>query len=117
MANMSAGDWIRLKRLNGGVQYFNDFTQSVTNPSINQSPFSIPGALPRITGTSKIRRTASQYTDFVASQSANFVTQASTAANGTVLKQTEVCSCKTTVLPTKIGVIPRCSIHTHLRIM
>ena len=114
---MSAGDWIRLKRLNGGVQYFNDFTQSVTNPSIKQSPFSIPGALPRTTGTSKFRRTASQYTDFVASQSADFITKASTATNGTVMKQTVVCSCNTTTATTKIGVIPRCSIHTHLRIM
>ena len=114
---MSAGDWIRLKRLNGGLQYMNDFTQSVTNPSLNTSPFTIPGTVPRISGTSKFRHTASQYTDFIASQHADYITQASTGLNGKVLKQTRVCSCSTTAVTTKIGLNPTCSIHAHLRIM
>jgi hypothetical protein len=124
MANMSAGtrglsagDWIRLKRLNGGVQYRNDFTQSVTNPSLNTSPFTVPGRLPRIAGTSKARHTASQYTDFVASQSADFVTKTATKTNGNVLTVTKVCTCVSTRLDTKVGLNPMCSIHTHLRIM
>jgi hypothetical protein len=68
---LSAGDWIRLKRLQGARNYQSD---SVTNPS----PLLLEttqGARRVFTefGTSKIRRPASFWTDYRASQTADYV--------------------------------------------
>lgn len=71
---LSAGDWIRLKRLQGARNFQSDKDGDVTNPS----PLLLEttqGARRVFTefGTSKIRRPASFWTDYRASQTADYV--------------------------------------------
>lgn len=71
---LSAGDWIRMKRLRGSREYLNDRTVDVVNPS----PLLLEttkGGRHVFTefGTSKIRRPASFWTDYRVSQTADYV--------------------------------------------
>ena len=56
--------------------------------------------IPREAGTSRIRRPASFYTDFRASQTADYVTQKQAAITGPAksLTNTKLCSCTTSAL-------------------
>ena len=98
---LSAGDWTRIQRLRGAKPYgivsgavqsgvgLNNITsaQFALNSDINtipglQQPYG-PALLTKpVVGTSKIRRTASSWTDFVASQHADFYTQSQALPNG-----------------------------------
>jgi hypothetical protein len=105
---LSAGDWVRLKRLRGartsgytytagGSTYAGDLTTNVDLDSAEAN------------GTSNILRPASKWTDFVASRNADYVTQSQavgpngTQLNGNVLRRTTLCNCTTAVLNTKAG--------------
>jgi hypothetical protein len=71
---LSAGDWIRLQRLRGARNFQSDKNGDVTNPR----PLLLEttqGARRVFTefGTSKIRRPASSWTDYKASQTADYV--------------------------------------------
>jgi len=71
---LSAGDWIRLQRLRGSRNFDSDKTVDIVNPS----PLLLEttqGARRVFTefGTSKIRRPASFWTDYRASQTADYV--------------------------------------------
>lgn len=96
---LSAGDWIRLQRLRGARTYntVNLATnKDITNPvAMPQTLYSTPMLIKKDIGTSKIRRPASSWTDYRASQTADFVLQKQTAATGTsqTLTQTKLCSC------------------------
>lgn len=121
---LSAGDWTRLKRLNGartsgytytagGSTYAGDLTTNVDlHPTeAGQTPRNPSLLIPyEGNGTSGILRPASKWTDFVASRTADYVIQSravapdGTALNGNVLRRTTLCNCTTTVLDTKTGV-------------
>ena len=121
---LSAGDWTRLKRLRGartsgytytagGSTYAGDLTTNVDlNPTeAGQTPRNPALLIPyEANGTSNILRPASKWTDFVASRTADYVTQSRAVApdgatlNGNVLRETRLCDCTTTVLDTKIGI-------------
>lgn len=104
---LSAGDWIRLQRLRGARTYYasqqtplaNSVVGSkvdITNPvAMPQTVYSTPMLIKKDVGTSKIRRPASSWIDFKASQTADFVLQKQTATTGTsqTLTQTKLCSC------------------------
>lgn len=95
---LSAGDWIRLKRLQGAKFYQTvlDTNRDITNVvSMPQTVYSTPMLIKKDVGTSKIRRPASSWTDYKASQTADFVLQSQTATTGTsqTLTQTKLCSC------------------------
>lgn len=132
---LSAGDWVRLKRLRGARQngYSNGSTsglltassaiynKDIVPPSFAQQHY-LKGAINvfSTTGTSKIRRTASSWTDFVASQTADYVltSQASTTSPSVTNTVTKVCDCSTpTYSVKKLGICTKCNVTTHVRIM
>ena len=132
---LSAGDWIRLQRLRGARSngYSNSSTSGVLTPtsSIYNKDISPTQASQieihnnsainvfPVVGTSKIRRPASNWTDYIASQTADFVLSSEANANGTSIKNTvtKLCSCTSTTLSTKIGICTKCNQTTHVRIM
>ena len=108
---LSAGDWIRLKRINGAKGY-GVMTNNATSPNGTATSAIYPlnkDISPKnpeqraygkallipydAAGTPKTLRTASNWTDYVASQKADFVTNAQTKLDAAGITQTitEVC--------------------------
>lgn len=138
---MSASDWIRMKRLKGAREngYTNGstngllsslntsgnpnqiFNKDVAPPQTNQDEIHNKSAINvfPVVGTSKIRRPASNWTDYVASQTADYVLSSQNSINATSVKNTvvKVCSCISTPLSTKTGICTKCNQTTHVRIM
>jgi hypothetical protein len=81
---LSAGDWVRLQRIRGSKLYRN--YNLATNQDIESNS--------RV-GIGRIRRPASMWSDYIASQSVDVVTNASTGLNGNVLTTTKICGCGT----------------------
>jgi len=132
---LSAGDWVRLQRLRAARAngYSNASTSGVltrSSPIFNKDVVPPPSsqieihnnsainAFP-VVGTSKIRRTASSWTDYVASQSADYVLRSQNALHGTSVKRTlvKLCSCTSSTVVTKTGICTQCNQTTHVRIM
>jgi hypothetical protein len=122
---LSSGDLTRLKRLRGAGNDFsaNKLNVLVSNRDINPPP--VPQTIyppnfhtPREMGTSKIRRTASGFTDFKGFRYADSVSQIQTSFidpegktkvnNSKLLIATRLCDC-TTSNPKKQGLCPKCS--------
>ena len=82
---MSAADWTRLQRRNAGNNYVVDAMKSrEVNPTAsNVSPAGTALLNPRDVGGPKTRRTAEEYTNYVASQRDDFIlySQGSQAPN------------------------------------
>lgn len=120
---LSAGDWIRLKRINGAKGY-GVMTNNATSPNGTATSAIYPlnkdisptnpeqrlyGKALLIpydaAGTPKTLRTASNWTDYIASQKADYVTNAQTNVNAVGITQTvtEVCdgSKNSTILANK----------------
>lgn len=132
---MSASDWIRIKRLQGARSNGKSYSANgvsvdgvlTTNKDIapTQNPqnevHNINGAINvfPVVGTSKIRRPASNWTDFVASQTADYILRSQAATTGTSVKNTltKLCNCVSTTLSTKNGICTKCNQTTHVRIM
>jgi hypothetical protein len=132
---LSAGDWIRLQRLRGARSngYSNSSTSGLLTPtsSIYNKDISPTQASQieihnnsainvfPVVGTSKIRRPASNWTDYIASQTADFVLSSEANVNSTSIKNTvtKLCSCTSTTLSTKVGICTKCNQTTHVRIM
>lgn len=122
---LSAGDWIRLKRLQGAKTYSSinlSTNKDIIPPQPNQ--FEIHNSSPinvfPVVGTSKIRRTASSWTDYIASQTADYVlTSQGSSTNPSVTNTvTKLCSCSTpTYSVKKLGICTKCNVTTHVRIM
>ena len=131
---MSASDWIRLKRLKGAVN--NDygangllkpsspnFNKDIAPPTNNQLNIHNSNGAIRVypvVGTSKIRRPASNWTDYIASQTADYITSSQAATTGTSIKNVinKICTCATSTLLTKQGICTKCNgTTTHVRIM
>lgn len=132
---LSAGDWVRLQRLKGARTNSYDYTSGSVNvkgvlttnkdiapPQFEQFPIHNKNAAIKVypvVGTSKIRRPASNWTDYVASQSADYILSSQSGLHKTsvVNKETKVCSCATTTVHTKEGICTKCNLTTHVRIM
>jgi hypothetical protein len=99
---LSAGDWIRLQRLRGSRNFQSDKDQDITNPS----PVLLEttqGARRIFTefGTSKIRRPASFWTDYRASQTADYVLEAQNSeTKSRSLDIQKVCRCQDAIFKT-----------------
>lgn len=102
---LSAGDWIRIKRLRGAREFQNDKDGDVTNPPPTLLE-TTKGARRVFTefGTSKIRRPASSWTDYRASQTADYVlegqdslTKSRTLTANVVCNGTKQTDCKVNV--------------------
>ena len=123
---LSAGDWIRLKRLIGARSngYSNGSTDGVLTdsspifnkdvvPTVNpQLPYHLPIHSYNVVGTSKIRRTASAWTDYRASQTADYVLprvfQGGSPLSYAKLSVTKLCNCETDPLETKLAGCSKC---------
>jgi hypothetical protein len=132
---LSAGDWIRLQRLKGARSngYSNASTNGVltsTSPIFNKdvappnsAQFLVHNtsaiSVFEVVGTSKIRRPASNWTDYIASQTADFVLSRESGLNTTSVTNTvtRLCNCTSTTLSTKTGICTKCNATTHVRIM
>jgi hypothetical protein len=113
---LSAGDWIRLQRIRGAKTYatVNLATDKDIAPPPNpQLPHDPSTLIKPVVGTSRIRRTASQWTDYRASQTADFVTSENTGRNGNALSVTRLCDCSTAALPVRLANCTRCSVFVH----
>ena len=72
LLSMSAADWVRIKRLQGGKLYETEKNKDIVNVTTPADPFSPPRNISRVTGSSKTRREASKWIDYVASQSQDY---------------------------------------------
>lgn len=101
----SASDWTRFKKLNSAVGYNTQVTYNLDirgvitpgacAPSDCQSRGSIRTDRDRITGSSRTRREASKWIDFVASQRTDFITVSqinNRNPNSRQLNRTQVCA-------------------------
>jgi hypothetical protein len=92
---LSAGDWIRLKRLQGARNYQTDKDGDVTNSTLRLETESGRRVYTEF-GTSKIRRPASSWTDYVASQKTDYVLEAQNSeTKSRSLTVNKVCTCST----------------------
>ncbi len=103
---LSAGDWTRLQRLKAARAYLaND---KDINPTPNpQLPYSKAMLIAPTVGTTKYRRMASQWTDYKASQTADYII-------GTT--KVRLCDCTSSTVETKVGACTLCVKPTHIRI-
>lgn len=122
---MSASDWIRMKRLQGARTYKSvnlDTNKDISPPQFPQNEihnYSAISVFPTV-GTSKIRRTASDWINYQASQTADYMLYSQAATTGTNVKsiKTKLCDCTTSTETTKKGICTTCNgTTTHVRIM
>ena len=121
---LSAGDWVRLKRLLGARTYQTvnlDTDKDIATGPQPQLPYHLPIHSFKVVGTSKIRRAASSWTDYRASQTADYVLprvfQLVSPASNANLGVTKLCDCSTTPLEVKYTGCTKCVVPTHVRIM
>lgn len=122
---LSASDWVRLKRLQGAKTYNSvnlTTNKDIYPPQSNQFEIHNSSAILTfpVVGTSKIRRTASNWTDYIASQTADFVlTSQGSSTNPSITNTvTKLCNCSTpTYSAKKTGQCGICNQFTHVRIM
>jgi hypothetical protein len=114
---LSAADWTRLKRLGGAKTYATVIaTNEDTNiPTVPQNPYSVPMLTPRQTGASRIRRTNSQWLDYKASQTADYIYSKSHVNNTNAknLQLTRLCNCTTVSLNIDRTGCKKCGVYTH----
>lgn len=116
---LSAGDWVRLKRLNQAVGRM-IFVAGPSSPPIqilnkditNPDPRSEPQSGRRVYtefGTSRIRRPASNWTDYKAANTADYVTERPVGTCGSLRSLTinKLCTCATSSAK-KVGICPTC---------
>lgn len=113
---LSAGDWTRLQRIRGAKTY--ETVNLATNKDIDPTPnpqeaYSTSLLIPKVIGTGKIRRPASMWTDYLASQRADFVLQRANIAGGFILTNTILCDCSTSTLSTKKTGCTKCAVFVH----
>jgi hypothetical protein len=91
---LSAGDITRLKRLQGARTYQSDKPGDITNPA-PRTEVETGRRVYTEFGTSKIRRPASNWTDYVASQTADFVIEGPSGECGVgkALTAYKICTC------------------------
>lgn len=115
---LSAGDWIRLQRLRGARNFQSDKPGDIVNPPARSEPDTGRRVHTEF-GTSKIRRPASGYTDFIASQTADYVLETTVGrcgANGRgskgvarALVVNKICRCQRSSAIKHNGVCISCS--------
>ena len=102
---MSSGDLTRLKRLRGarGYQGLTVSNSDLAHSPANQVGHNPPILVSKVVGTSRIRRTGSQWTDWKGYNTADYVIQGQRVANsaGLTFGVSKICSCTT---PSPYGV-------------
>ena len=110
---LSAGDWTRIQRLRQSRTYATTLANNkdiVPTTFPQRSQEHLTSSL-KVVGTSKIRRSASSWTDYTASQTADYVLSSQAATTGTSVKNTiiRLCDCSSTTLSTKRGNCTKCN--------
>ena len=114
---LSSGDLTRLKRLRGAGNDFSANKLNIlgTNRDVNPTAFRQLAYTPNLhnprhMGSSRIRRTASSYTDFKGFMYADLVSQSQDkiTSPGKTLIADRLCKCSTSN-PKKQGLCPQCS--------
>ena len=113
---LSAGDWVRLQRLHGSRNFEADKPGDITNPPPRSEPESGRRVYTEF-GTSKIRRPASNWTDYIAAQKGDYVLEAPVGTCGSgsnrhagvarELTINKICECRTSSAK-KVGICPTC---------
>lgn len=119
---LSAGDWVRLKRLRasrtsgysyGGITGDLNSNVDISPTEPAQRPYGKALLIPyEAAGTSRTLRPASKWIDYVASRTADFVTQSqsTTNPNADILTNTRLCDCSTSTLTTRVGLCRSCTV-------
>ena len=103
---LSAGDWIRLKRLQGTTRHNG---KDIINSTMRLEAKSGRHVYTEF-GTSKIRRPASLWTDYRAAQTADYVLESQNSnTKGRSLTAHKVCRCGTTDVIKHNGLCVKCS--------
>ena len=107
----SSSDWTRMKKLRAlGQGKWNNSENASTELPILQSTRNVSLLIPRTTGTSKYRNMASDWTNFKAFNTADYVLQSQQTGNiGKTLSRIRICSCTVTTLQTKVGLCAECN--------
>lgn len=113
---LSAGDWTRLQRVRGAKTYVT--VNLTTNKDIAPTPvaqtrYTLSALIKPVIGTGTTRRPASMWTDYLASQRADFVLQRANIAGGFILTDTNLCDCSTSTLSTKRTGCTKCAVFVH----
>jgi hypothetical protein len=122
---MSAADWTRNQRRKAGLTYLTDAAKEVNPPAPSVRLYGTALLIPRDVGSSKIRRTASDFTNYTASRMSDFILYsqgsgvpnengANTGARKMTL--TRICGCKTTAFGPKVTGCTVCSVAQNVRI-
>ena len=116
---LSAGDWIRIQRIKAAKGYGNTtgnntatsaiypLNKDIAPPEPGQMPYGKALLIPyEGAGTSKTLRPASNWTDYVASQTGDFITVSQNSNNvfairGVTQTQTKICSAVSATLQSK----------------
>jgi hypothetical protein len=117
LLSMSAADWIRVKRLQGGRLYQAEKNKDIVNVTTPADPFSPPHRISRVTGSSKIRRESSKWIDYVASQTQDFKLKQELNGNPGIptITVTRLCNCTVSgFVPRRTGCL-KCNPAQHLR--
>jgi hypothetical protein len=114
---MDAGDWIRLKRLGGARYMYSNNTpvsKEITNPDPRLETREGGRRVYTEFGTSRIRRPASNYTDYKASQVADYVLQTHVGTCGVRqgLTGISVCQCTSRSAISHNGLCVKCKYDT-----
>jgi hypothetical protein len=114
---LSAGDWIRIKRLQGARSYATTIANNtdIDVPTVPQTAYSVPFLKAKHTGASRIRRTNEQWIAYRASQTGDFVQNSAldTCHTPRILYATRICDCSQTGLLPRITGCKKCSVYTH----
>jgi len=118
---LSAGDWIRIKRLQGvaGARNYADVIANNTDvivPTVPQTAYSVPFLKAKHTGSSRIRRTNEQWINYRASQTGDFVQNTSVfdaCVIPRVLYTTRICDCNQAGLVPRTTGCKKCAVYTH----
>jgi len=110
---LSGGDWTRILKLraHGKASWNNDGDGVSTNKIL----YSQAMLIPKTTGSSRIRNTASDWTNWTAFKRLDYVTQTQAIApdgtilNGKTLTTRNICTCSTSS-PNKEGICQVCSV-------
>ena len=114
---LSAGDYIRLKRLQGARGYATTVScnTDVDIPTVPQTAYSVPFLKAKHTGASRIRRTNEQWINYRASQTGDYVQNIAlnTCETPRILYATRICDCNQAGLVPRITGCKKCSVYTH----
>lgn len=116
---LSAGDWIRLKRVVGGSRYESEKNKDITNVAL-PADATRPFPLTRDVGSSRIRRESSKWTDYVAAKNGGYVLQSENTTSLVPARKLNVINCMCGVTPplnmsAKFTGCTRCTPAQHLR--